>query len=192
MRVLLDENQVRERVAGLAAELDRAYAGSSDLVLVGVLRGAVYFLSDLSRAMRTPHRIDFVEYVSYSGTSKGTGNVIKECSDSLLDADVVLVDEICDTGETLEKLRRNLLLFYTGEARAASQLLADQVDGHRRVARGEELQGRHAELEATAGGVGSGVEDHPTTRALDLGEPVAGQVDAEVEGGGGLGQEAAA
>ena len=109
MRVLLDETQVHERVVTLAAELDAAYHDSNDLVLVGVLRGAIYFLSDLSRAMRTPHRIDFVEYVSYSGTSKGTGNVIKECSDSLADADVVLVDEICDTGETLEKLRGSIL-----------------------------------------------------------------------------------
>src|SRR5437016_9706269 len=109
MRVLLSEQQVRERVAGLAAELDAAYSASADLVLVGVLRGAIYFLSDLSRAMRTPHRIDFVEYVSYSGTSKGTGNVIKECSDSVSNADVVLVDEICDTGETIEKLRGSIL-----------------------------------------------------------------------------------
>lgn len=109
MKVLLTEEQVRERVASLAAELDAAYQDSTDLVLVGVLRGAVYFLSDLSRAMRTPHRIDFVEYVSYSGTSKGTGNVIKECSDAVADADVVLIDEICDTGETIEKLRGSIL-----------------------------------------------------------------------------------
>jgi len=109
VRVLLDESQVRERVVTLAGELDAAYRDSTDLVLVGVLRGAIYFLSDLSRAMRTPHRIDFVEYVSYSGTLKGAGNVIKECSDSLADADVVLVDEICDTGETLEKLRGSIL-----------------------------------------------------------------------------------
>ena len=109
MRVLLTEHQLRERIVALAAELDDAYKESSDLVLVGVLRGAIYFLSDLSRAMRTPHRIDFVEYVSYSGTSKGTGNVIKECSDSMSNADVVLVEEICDTGETIEKLRGSIL-----------------------------------------------------------------------------------
>ena len=107
--MLLTEEQVRERVLTLAAELDATYSASPDLVLVGVLRGAIYFLSDLSRAMRTPHRIDFVEYVSYSGTAKGTGNIIKECSDSLADADVVLVDEVCDTGETLEKLRGSIL-----------------------------------------------------------------------------------
>lgn len=109
MKVLLTREQVQDRVASLAAELDAAYHDSTDLVLVGVLRGAIYFLSDLSRAMRTPHRIDFVEYVSYSGTSKGTGNVIKECSDSVAGADVVLVDEVCDTGETIEKLRGSIL-----------------------------------------------------------------------------------
>jgi hypoxanthine phosphoribosyltransferase len=109
MRVLLTEQQVRERVARLAAEVDAAYRDSTDLVLVGVLRGAIYFLSDLSRALQTPHRIDFVEYVSYAGTSKGAGNVIKECSDSVAGADVLLVDEVCDTGETLEKLRGSIL-----------------------------------------------------------------------------------
>jgi hypoxanthine phosphoribosyltransferase len=126
MKVLLTEQQVRDRVVGLAAELDAAYHGSKDLVLVGVLRGAIYFLSDLSRAMRTPHRIDFVEYVSYSGTSKGPGNVIKECSDSVVDADVVLVDEVCDTGETIEKLRGSIL-WRQPRSLAACVLLVKEV-----------------------------------------------------------------
>jgi hypoxanthine phosphoribosyltransferase len=129
MKVLLSEARVRERVASLAAELDAAYRDSTDLVLVGVLRGAVYFLSDLSRAMRTPHRIDFVEYVSYSGTSKGTGNVIKECSDSVTDADVVLVDEVCDTGETIQKLRGSLL-WRQPRSLAACVLLVKSERGH--------------------------------------------------------------
>lgn len=109
MRIILTEEQIQSRVRELAAEIDAAYSDSPDLVLVGVLRGSVYFLADLSRAMSTPHRIDFVEYVSYAGMEKRTGNIIKECSQPVDGADVVLVDEICDSGETLHKLRGMVL-----------------------------------------------------------------------------------
>jgi hypoxanthine phosphoribosyltransferase len=77
-------------------------------VLVGVLRGAVYFLTDLSRSLRTPHRVDFVEYESYRGTSKADGRLVKDCSGSIEGADVVLVDEVLDSGETLTRLREVL------------------------------------------------------------------------------------
>ncbi len=105
---LLDEAALRERVAGLAAEIDRVFADSPDLVLVGVLRGAVYFLADLSRALQTPHRIDFVEYQSYHGTNKGDGRLVKDCSGSVEGADIVIVDEVYDTGDTLTRLREAL------------------------------------------------------------------------------------
>jgi hypoxanthine phosphoribosyltransferase len=59
--------------------------------------------------MRVPHRIDWVEYASYTGTSKGSGTVIKSCSDPVNGADVVLVDEVFDTGETLNTLRETIL-----------------------------------------------------------------------------------
>ena len=96
MRVLLTEEEVRARVRALAARLDNLFRDSPDLVLVGILRGAVYFLADLSRAMHVPHRIDWVEYASYAGTSKRAGTVVKGCSDSVIGSDVVLVDEVFD------------------------------------------------------------------------------------------------
>ena len=104
MRPIFDQEQIRQRVIELAAELDQRFHDSADLVLVGVLKGAVYFLSDLSRALQTPHRIDFLEYASYVGTGKGQGKTLKGCTDPVAGADVVLVDEICDTGETLQRL----------------------------------------------------------------------------------------
>jgi hypoxanthine phosphoribosyltransferase len=109
MRVLLTEENVQARVRSLAERLDNLFRASPDLVLVGVLRGAVYFLADLSRAMRVPHRIDWVEYASYAGTSKHAGRIVKRCSDSVSGSDVVLVDEIFDTGETLQTVRKALL-----------------------------------------------------------------------------------
>ncbi len=105
---LLDEAAVRERVCELAAQIDAVFGASPDLVLIGVLRGAVYFLADLSRALRTPHRIDFVEYQSYRGTSKGDGRLVKDCSSSIEGADIVIVDEVVDSGETLARLREAL------------------------------------------------------------------------------------
>jgi hypoxanthine phosphoribosyltransferase len=105
---LVDAAALQDHVAGLADQIDRAFADTSDLVLVGVLRGAVYFLADLSRSLRTPHRIDFVEYQSYRGTDKGDGRLVKDCSGSVEGADVVIVDEVCDTGDTLARLREVL------------------------------------------------------------------------------------
>jgi hypoxanthine phosphoribosyltransferase len=107
-RVLFTAEQIQGKVQELAAAIDARYAGSEDLVLVGVLRGAIYFLTDLSRALATPHRIDFVEYASYRGTTKGAGRLIKDCSDPIDNADVLLVDEILDTGETLAALCAHL------------------------------------------------------------------------------------
>jgi hypoxanthine phosphoribosyltransferase len=104
VRVLLSESQISERVQSLAAELDERYRDSKDLVLVGVLKGAVYFLTDLSRAMRTPHRIDFMEYGSYVGTDRKEGALRKPCADPVAGADIVLVDEVYDTGLTLVAL----------------------------------------------------------------------------------------
>jgi hypoxanthine phosphoribosyltransferase len=105
LQPILTEPEIQQRVRELAAELDARFGDSPDLVLVGVLKGAVYFLSDLSRAMATPHRIDFLEYASYAGADRREGRTLKGCAEPLESADVVLVDEICDTGETLQRLR---------------------------------------------------------------------------------------
>ena len=108
LRMALTGEQIQSRVGELGAALDAAYRGSPDLVLVGVLRGALYFLADLSRALTTPHRLDFVEYASYAGMAKGRGRLVKRCSDPVTDADVVLVDEVLDTGDTLRRIRRTM------------------------------------------------------------------------------------
>jgi hypoxanthine phosphoribosyltransferase len=104
VRVLFSADQIQARVRDLARAIDATYAGSENLVLVGVLRGSVYFLTDLSRALTTPHCIDFVEYASYHGTEKGAGRLVKACSGAIRGTDVLLVDEILDTGETIETL----------------------------------------------------------------------------------------
>jgi hypoxanthine phosphoribosyltransferase len=108
-RMLLSGERIQRRIKELAEEIDAAYSDMQDLVLVGVLRGAIYFLADLSRSMQRPHRIDFVEYTSYEGTRKAEGAMVRECSGPLTGADVLLVDEVADTGETLNAIRETIL-----------------------------------------------------------------------------------
>jgi hypoxanthine phosphoribosyltransferase len=108
--VLLDAARIAERVRGLAAEIDAAYAGIADpLVLVCVLKGSVFFLSDLARAMRTAVVIDFVAVRSYAGTrSAGTVELAKDLGMPLQDRDVLLVEDIIDTGLTTSFLVRHI------------------------------------------------------------------------------------
>lgn len=105
---LFDAAEIRNHVAQLARQIDATYSASHDLVLVGVLRGAVYFLADLSRALQTPHRIDFVEYASYHGTRRARGRLVRDCTGPIEGADVVIVDEVRDSGRTLSALRETL------------------------------------------------------------------------------------
>jgi hypoxanthine phosphoribosyltransferase len=107
--VLVPADRLAHRVHELAAELDRHYAGRRP-ILVGVLRGSVYFLADLSRAMTTPHEIDFIAISAYGTRQAVTGVVrlLKDLEEEITDRDVVLVEDIIDTGLTAAYLTRLL------------------------------------------------------------------------------------
>jgi len=107
--VLFDEAALQRRVRELAAELERDYAGLRPL-LVGMLRGSVYFLSDLSRALRIPHEIDFMAIAAYGTRHAATGAVrlLKDLDEEITDRHVVLVEDIVDTGLTAAYLTRLL------------------------------------------------------------------------------------
>jgi len=100
--VLLDRGQIARRVAGLAGEIDAAYADLvQPLVLVCVLKGSMFFTADLARALRIPVVIDFIAVRSYAGTrSAGTVELVKDIGMPLQDRDVLLVEDIIDTGLT--------------------------------------------------------------------------------------------
>lgn len=100
--VLISEAQIQNRVKELAATLDRDYAGK-DLVLVGVLKGSVVFLADLSRAIKTPHVFDMIGASSYLGGMQTTGNVriTKDIHLPIAGKHVILVEDIYDTGHTI-------------------------------------------------------------------------------------------
>ena len=107
--VLVTEEQIATRVAELAAELDSKYAGK-DVLLVGVLKGAVMFMADLSRAMQLSVSMDWMAVSSYgSGTvSSGVVRILKDLDADVLGRHVIIVEDIIDSGLTLSWLITNL------------------------------------------------------------------------------------
>jgi hypoxanthine phosphoribosyltransferase len=108
-KVLVTEEQITTRVAELAAELDKKYAGK-DVLLIGVLKGAVMFMADLSRAMQIPVQMDWMAVSSYgSGTaSSGVVRILKDLDADVLGRHVLIVEDIIDSGLTLSWLVANL------------------------------------------------------------------------------------
>ncbi len=104
-KVLLTEEELKARVAQLGEEISRDYAGKEP-VLVAILRGSYVFMADLSRALNILCRVDFMSVSSYgaSATSSGQVNIIKDLSDSIEGRDVIVVEDILDTGNTLHYL----------------------------------------------------------------------------------------
>jgi hypoxanthine phosphoribosyltransferase len=109
-RVLYTEEQVAARVLEVAAEIDRKYQGR-ELKLIGVLKGSVYFLTALSRALTVPVKIDFLGISSFSGASRasqGMVRIAKDLDDPIQDEDVLLIEDIVDTGLTTRYLLQTL------------------------------------------------------------------------------------
>jgi hypoxanthine phosphoribosyltransferase len=107
--VLLTEEQIQTKVGELAATVERDYEGR-DLLLVGVLKGAVMVMADFSRALRRHVEMDWVVYSSYgSGTqSSGVVRILKDLDSDITGRNVLIVEDIIDTGLTLSWLVSNL------------------------------------------------------------------------------------
>ncbi len=108
--ILFSEAQIRERVQALGAQISAEYEGDS-VVLVGVLKGAAIFLADLARAITVDNTFDFVAVSSYGKgqTSNGAVKLIKDLDVSIEGKHVILVEDILDTGLTLNYLRKLML-----------------------------------------------------------------------------------
>jgi hypoxanthine phosphoribosyltransferase len=107
-RVLLDEATIAARVRELAAQISADYAEVEDLILVGVLKGAFIFLADLTRCLTIPHHVDFIALSSYNRGAAGTGAVrlIMDTRANITGRHVLVVEDILDTGHTLDYLLR--------------------------------------------------------------------------------------
>lgn len=107
--MLISTEQLEQRVGELGLEISRDYA-DKDLVMVGVLRGAVIFIADLLRQLEVPCEIDFMAVSSYGSSrdSSGVVRILKDLDDSITGRDVLIVEDIVDSGLTLNYLMRNL------------------------------------------------------------------------------------
>jgi hypoxanthine phosphoribosyltransferase len=104
IEVLIPRGQIQQRIAELGAQITAEYAGRS-LVMVGVLKGSFMFLADLVRHIDLPVRIEFIGTKSYEGaTTSGQVQLTKDLDRPVQDEDVLLVEDIIDTGLTLNYL----------------------------------------------------------------------------------------
>ncbi len=114
---LVTEQAIREKTAELASTIGRDYAdtgridgGKGDLLLVGVLKGAVMFMTDLARALPVPVQLEFMAVSSYgsSTSSSGVVRILKDLDRDIADRHVLIVEDIIDSGLTLSWLLKNL------------------------------------------------------------------------------------
>ncbi|MGE5488769.1 MAG: hypoxanthine phosphoribosyltransferase [bacterium] len=108
-RILFTEEQVQARIREVAAEISERYRGR-ELKLIGVLKGSVFFLTALARAIDIPVKIDFLSISSFStkASSPGVVRISKDLDESIEGEDVLLVEDIIDTGFTARYLLQNL------------------------------------------------------------------------------------
>lgn len=108
-RVLFTEEQVAQRVQELAEQVDRDYEGKK-LVLVGILKGAMMIMADFSRALKSDVVIDWMAVSSYGSSMKSSGvvRILKDLDVDIQGRDVLIVEDVLDTGLTLQWVMRNL------------------------------------------------------------------------------------
>ena len=101
---LIDDNTLQNRIVEIGEEINRDYAGTEDLLLICILRGGIVFLVDLMRHLTVPHQIDFMAISSYgAGARESEGNVrvTLDLQTNIRDKDVLLVEDIIDSGHTI-------------------------------------------------------------------------------------------
>ena len=108
-QVLIDEHALRARIEELGEEVSRDYAGREPL-LIGVLKGAVFFMADLMRELTVPCEVDFMAISSYGASTDSSGvvRILKDLDINIESRDVLVVEDIIDSGLTLSYLIRNL------------------------------------------------------------------------------------
>ncbi|MGC9553365.1 hypoxanthine phosphoribosyltransferase, partial [Vibrio metoecus] len=112
VEVMISEQEVAKRIHELGQQITEHYQGSDDLVLVGLLRGSFVFMADLARQIHLTHQVDFMTASSYGNSMESSRDVriLKDLDDDIKGKDVLLVEDIIDTGNTLNKVKEILAL----------------------------------------------------------------------------------
>jgi hypoxanthine phosphoribosyltransferase len=147
--VLVDAERLRGRVDELAREISRDYAATDrPLLLVGVLKGAMFFLSDLMRQIDVPVEVDFMAVASYGSATDSSGvvRILKDLDAAIDDRDVLIVEDIVDSGLTLQYLLRNLGSREPRTLEVCALLMKPSRSkvGHRAAARNGDVSQRRA------------------------------------------------
>lgn len=104
-KVLISEEQIRYRNIEMGKEISRDFSQTKDLIVVGLLKGSFIFMSDLVREIKLPLKVDFMTVSSYGNdTVNKEVRIIKDLDESILDKDVLIVEDIIDSGYTLSKV----------------------------------------------------------------------------------------
>lgn len=108
-KVLLSEEEIKQRIKEVAAQISADYEGE-DVLFVGILKGCIHFYSDLTREITTPLTMDFMAISSYGAGTSSSGEVklLKDLDKSICGKNVVIVEDIIDSGNTLSYLKRLL------------------------------------------------------------------------------------
>ena len=128
-RVLLTREQLSSRISEMGAEITREYVGRAPL-LVGVLKGAFVVMADLARAIELPVEVDFMAVSSYGSSTRTSGvvRIVKDLDLDLAGRDVILVEDIVDSGLTLRYVRNYLAARQPASLEVAALLVRDDCD----------------------------------------------------------------
>jgi hypoxanthine phosphoribosyltransferase len=112
IEVMISEEKIKARVEQLGQQITAHYKNSDNLVMVGLLRGSFVFMADLARAIKVNHSVDFMTASSYGNNMESSRDVhiLKDLDDAIEGKDVLLVEDIIDTGNTLSKVLQILSL----------------------------------------------------------------------------------
>ena len=122
--VLISEDRLYERIQELAQQVEDDYADAEELLLVGILKGAVIFISDFSRLLKRPHKIDFMAVSSYGKETKHSGvvQIVMDLRAAIHNSHVILIEDIIDSGRTLLYVREMLLARHPASLRILTLL----------------------------------------------------------------------
>ncbi len=108
-KILIDEESINQRIKKLANSINDYYKDRDTLIIVGILKGSVMFMSELAKYIKVDTNLEFMAVSSYEGTtSSGNVKILKDLDTDIKYRDVLLVEDIIDTGQTLLKLKENL------------------------------------------------------------------------------------